>query len=94
MKNKTHLLYGIIIGILLTLCLGMTKEEQKQFKEIRMVTWNKPSQGFGEFNPWSGDYDSVIKATSHNVSEIAKAGWTIIDFEVGDLGKPYYLVGK
>ena len=100
MKASIHLFYGIIIGVLATLCIGMTKEEQKEFKEIREVKWSgeyrplgKLADGFYEHGRSGNQYDLVIKTAHQIPSEITKAGWTIIDFEGVGSGT-YYLIGR
>jgi hypothetical protein len=100
MKNKTHLFYGIIIGILLTLCLGMTKEEQKNFEEIRNVIWysstpNNGASGFYEGSiTGSAPLVLVLRSQSLSPNILHKAGWTIIDWG-GDTGRHgRYLIGK
>ena len=37
MKSSAHLFYGIIIGILLFACMGLSKKERAEFKEQRML---------------------------------------------------------
>ena len=102
MKASTHLFYGIIIGVLATLCMGLNKEEGKQFKEIRAVKWvgrspispdERGVDGFYEFERWGDQWDLVIKTNHSTPNEIIKAGWTIIDFEGLGTSK-YYLIGK
>ena len=46
MKEKTHLIYGIIIGILLFACTGSLKEDKAEF-EVEEVIW-VGSQGANE----------------------------------------------
>ena len=46
MKEKTHLIYGIIIGILLFACTGSLKENKAEF-EVEEVIW-VGSQGANE----------------------------------------------
>lgn len=98
MKAKIHLFSGIVIGILLTLCLGMTKEEQKNFKEIRNVMWypSMPNNGLAGFYEGSPRGPAVLVLRSQNLSpdNLHKAGWTIIDWggDTGNNGR--YLIGK
>ena len=102
MKNKTHLFYGIIIGMLLTLCLGMTKEEQKNFKEIREVRWLREVRQSPQIVLVTGGFyegeQLFLRSQSPSPDILHKAGWTIIDWDgyrlVDNEGGGAYLIGK
>ncbi len=118
MKSSIHLFYGIIIGILATLCMGLNKEEQKQFREIKLVSWKTkaapsaierlrnqtagfyevpPARDFlpaGQLKLENQSWDRIIASDSAKPDAIRKAGWAIIDVEIGAKGEQYFLIGK
>ena len=90
MKEKTHLIYGIIIGILLFACLGSSIGDQKNFKEIRVAFWS-PVDGYCYYNELGRQ--SIAKEKPNiptlppgwmhlhaAVDSIRANGWTIIEY--------------
>ncbi len=95
MKEKTHLIYGVIIGILLFACVGSGIDDQKEFKKIHLVHWNEFSKKFAK-NPTptkEGESYWIIDSEEGSPDDLRKAGWTIIDFEFRGTYE-YFLVGK
>ena len=95
MKNKTHLLYGIIIGILLCACVGSSVEDQKEFDEIHLVRFAAKGPGHSGFYTYVNDIlgPIAIYTYTHSPNEIRNAGYTILDYEI-DQGHQYYLIGR
>ena len=97
MKNKTHLLYGIIIGILLCACVGSSIDDQKEFKEIQRVYWNNDEEAFVRMleKDWSG-IETLVPSPEGSPDDLREAGWTIIDMEYDSQAKrgTDYLIGK
>ena len=54
MKASTHLFYGIIIGVLATLCMGLNKEEEKGYEQIIVRTFQDGRLHEG-INKWKKD---------------------------------------
>ena len=78
MKSSIHLLYGIIIGILICACSGLSKKDEKEFTTIQKV------------GGWGDDHKFVDK----KLLELRDEGWTIIDWEVCSRKGHFFLVGR
>ena len=79
MKASIHLFYGIIIGVLATLCMGSIKTDKAEFKEEKVY-------GLGTFG-FTG------AAVDKEIANLKKEGWTIIDIEM-EIGKLYAHIGR
>ena len=66
MKEKTHLIYGIIIGILLCACVGSSIDDQKEFKEIQKVFCKGGAEGVFLFADLKGGIVGIIKVIDGN----------------------------
>ena len=88
MKSSIHLFYGIIIGILATLCIGQSikQEDKKEFKEVKI------SQVY-LFDPPPPTEDGSGFSANYVIDFHKKGGWTIIDWEVEN-GLHYFHLGK
>ena len=102
MKNKTHLFYGIIIGILLCACVGGSIDDQKEFKEIHRAYWDYDEEAFratvllkgSNFNTAWNPGKTLVPSPQGSPDDLREAGWTIIDMELHSSNIPHYLVGK
>lgn len=92
MKNKTHLFYGIIIGILLCACVG--SNSNKTLSEVHEVYWNGEWTTIGTYENESEEPD--LPSADHTTpNALVKMGWTIIDVEFRDSRDiVHYWIGK
>ena len=65
MKNKIHLIYGIVIGILLCACVGSYEKDEKDEEkfETEKVTW------------------TTLSEANSKLKELKEEGWTIIEID-------------
>ena len=78
MKSSIHLFYGIIIGVLATLCMGLNKEEAKEFKVEEIISLGH----------------SAARTANDKLAALKKEGWTIIEVDIMENVLFYAHVGK
>ena len=91
MKNKTHLLYGIIIGILLCACSGQTTSETSSSTgSLKEEFLREKIERFVYAEAW--DYKGS-PAVNEDLTKLKKDGWTIIDVHADhENGMNHYFV--
>ena len=92
MKAKTHLFYGIVIGILLCASFGSIKKDKAEFKEeilldsiyttteaINEMYFHKPTENAGYLKKAISQRSQSLEKFNKSLLEYKKTGWTIID---------------
>jgi hypothetical protein len=95
MKNKTHLFYGIIIGILLCACVG--SNSNKTFSEVHTVRWSNELDRWVAMGTYENESEKPDLPSAENGGSfgLVKMGWTIIDMEFHPrAGTDNYVIGK